>query len=112
MGNWSYFTATMASAGTLTSEFVLTNGYSAAYLEIPAMTSSSTHYLVAAATTGGTYRRVKQWNVASAAVSLDYQILSSTTNSVVPIPAGLKYVKLETQDTINNGAFYKIYCAD
>jgi hypothetical protein len=41
-----------------------------------------------------------------------FSIHSSTTNSVVPIPAGLQHLKVELTETILDGCTFQVICGD
>lgn len=110
-GPFSPFAVTMASAGTLTSQIDLGAGWSQAYLEIPSMTSNTQIYIRGASTDGGTFRRVKHPSINSSTVTTnDFVIQSTATNCFVPMPAGVRFVKIETEVTVNDGCVFKIVC--
>lgn len=112
-GFFTRYVTTMASGGTLTGQVDLGRAFAKVYLEVPSMTSNTQLHIQAAAEQGGTFRRVKQWNVASANVSADFAIASSVSGgALVPIPPGLQYVKVEATATVDNGATFKIICSD
>lgn len=104
------FTVTMASAGTLSSEADLGHACQYAYLEIISMTSNSQHHIQAAASTGGTYRRVKLQPVSATVQTVDWAVASAASTAFVPLPPGLQYVKVETTATVDNGCNYRIVC--
>jgi hypothetical protein len=71
------------------------------------MASASDFYIQAADRIGGTYRRVHQ---ADPNYDTVYKIASSVTNAFVPVPPGLKYVKVEAS-TANTAALeFKFIC--
>jgi hypothetical protein len=112
---YTYFACTMASGGVLSSEVDLSYGWRHAYLEIPVLASNATHHIQAAATSGGTYRRVMYAPYAQSMVSLlsnVYSVHSSVTNAMVPIPAGLRYVKVETTVSMAGGVDYRFICGE
>lgn len=106
------FPATMASAGTLTSEVDLGHAWSTVYLEIPTQTSNILHLIQAARESGGTYRRIYHPSVNDSTLpnNLAFSISSSTTQALVPIPGGFRYMKVETSGTVNDGAIYRFHC--
>jgi hypothetical protein len=54
---------------------------------------------------------VQHFPINSATVANNtYTILSSVTNAIVPIPAGLRYVKVERTATADSGHSYVILC--
>lgn len=108
------FSTTIASGATLSSEVNLGQAWNVAYLEIASMTSNAQHHIQAAATSGGTYRRVTVNPVTmttQAAALVVWQVHSSVTSHMVPIPPGLQYVKVETDVSMAGGQAYRILCA-
>lgn len=108
------FQVTMASAGTLTAQVDLANaGSLGTYLEIPTMTSNSQVHIQAAIADSGTFRRIYHPTLNSSTVGTNvFAIVSGATNCVVPIPNGLRYMKIETTATIDNGCLFRIICLD
>lgn len=107
------FTVTMASAGTLTGEIDLGGAWYSVYLEIPTLTSNTQHHIQVANTSGGTYRRIYHAPINSATSSSNvFAISSGVTNGVVPIPGGIRYIKIETTATVNDGAVYRVFAGD
>jgi len=107
------FTVTMASGGTLSSEANLGQAWDCAYLEIASMNSNAQHHIQAAVSAGGTYRRVTVVPVTmstQAAALVVWNVHSSCSNHIVPLPRGLQFVKVETDVTVDNGQTYKIIC--
>lgn len=106
------FSVTMASGGTLSSEIDLANGWSKAHLVIPTMASNSEIRLKASSESGGTFRQVYHPPVNSATVAVNmFKIASGVTNATVEIPAGLRYLKVETTATIDSGLTFKVICS-
>jgi hypothetical protein len=110
------FPATMASAGTLTSEVNLSRAWGRVYLEIPSMTSNTQIHIQGAYTStsgGGTYRRIYFDTLNSSTVGTNvYAIASAVTNAIVPIPPGIQFVKVETTATVNDGCTFRLICSD
>ncbi len=108
-GAFKAMPATMASGGTLSAAIDLGGSYDVAYLEIPTMVSGTAYAIQAATEITGTYRRVKHPSLNSSTVATnDFLIASSATNCLVPIPSGLRYLKVETTATVDNGALFKV----
>lgn len=105
------YVATVASGATSSAEIALRAGYQTCFLAIQSMTSNSQLHLQAAATSGGTYRRVTHPPINSSTVALnDFTVLSSVTNRIVPIPAGLHFIKIEQTATADSGQSYTLIC--
>lgn len=106
------FFATMASAGTLTPAVDLQRSWKNVFLEIPTMTSNTQHY-IQGSSSNTTYRRIyhPQQN-SPAPVGAAFIVDSAVTNALIPIPAGIRYLKIETTATVNDGAVYRIICSD
>lgn len=109
-GAFQRFLATMASAGTLTGQIDLGRSFYSVKIEVPAR-SNTTLYIQAASDSSGTFRRVFAEGNATT-VPVLFQLASATTNVIVPIPGGYRYLKVESQDAINDGAVFRIVCAD
>jgi len=107
------FPATVASFATSSSEVDLGCSWGQVYLEIPTMTSNTQVHIQGASETGGTFRRVKQPPLNSSTVGTnDFAIHSSATNCLVPIPSGLRFLKVETSAVVSFTAAFKIICGD
>lgn len=112
MAGHRVFPATIVSFATLSSEIDLGQAWDYVHLLVPAMTSNSTAYVQASEQAGGTFRRIVNKDPASAAASVDFMILSSCTNRIIPVPgaAGHRYVKVETDVVLSFTAGFKIIC--
>jgi hypothetical protein len=110
----NYHTATMASAGTLSSEVKLLRNFEKVYLVVPSMTSNSQIHIQGSEVAGGTFRRICHPAINSSTVSTpnDFSIASAATNRIIPIPNGFAYIKVETTATVDDGCSFKIICAD
>jgi len=109
-GIHNVFLATMASAGTLTSEINLGRSWHRMKIESPAR-SNTTLYVQAANASGGTFRRIYAEGNATTSPAL-FQVASNATNVMIPIPAGYQFIKIESQDAISDGAGFKIIASD
>ena len=113
-GLTTVYTSTMASGATMSSEVDLGRAYRTVFLVIPTMaTASNGMYIYSSDASGGTYRAVMHPAINSATVGDNvYTIASALTNAVVPIPAGLRFLKVNTDATVANGCSFKIICSD
>jgi len=101
----------MASGGTLSSEVNLAKSWSNVYLDVTG--AEAEVRLQAAATTGGTYRQVYHPSINSATVANNiYKIPSASSGGLVPLPAGLQFIKIETTAAVANGKTFNIICSD
>lgn len=112
-GPLSVFTTTMASAGTSTGQVDLARSWKLVYLAVPSMTSNTQIHINAAAEDGATFRYTYH-PMANAASPTGFRFLinSAVTNAMVPIPNGLRFIKVETTATVDNGCVFKIICSD
>lgn len=109
----SVFTVSMASGGTLTTYIDLGGSWENCYLQVPSMISNTQHHIQTATDYDQIYRRVKHPAINSLTVGTnDFAITSSATNCVIPMPNGLRFIKIETTATVDSGETYKIICAD
>lgn len=108
------FELTMTSGATLTTERDLGRSWKNVYLSYGSLTSNTQMHIQASEVSGGTYRRVYHPSINNASVQTNavFAIGSSVTSAFVPIPNGLKYVKVETTATMDSGYLFKIVCTD
>ena len=112
-GAFSAFSQNMVSAATLSPAFDLQRGWSSVYLVIPTMNSNTQLHIQGCESATGTFRRVKHPSINSSTITTnDFAIASSATNRIVPIPNGLRFLKVEATATVDNGATFKIICSD
>jgi hypothetical protein len=110
--HFAVYTCTMTSGATLTNQIDLGGAYTNAFLEIPAITNS-VHFIKAANSDSGTFRRVYNPPLNSATVGANaFAIVSTATNCIVPIPQGLRYLKIESEIAIADGATYRVIVGD
>lgn len=110
--HFAVYTCTMTSGATLTNQIDLGGSFTNVFLEIPAMTNA-VHFIKAANSTGGTFRRVYNAPINSATIAANaFAIVSTATNCMVPIPEGLQYLKVETEIAIADGATYRVIVGD
>ena len=113
LGHFNYQTATMASAGTTTSQLDLGGRtWASVYLRVPTMNSNSAIILYGSHD-NVTYSLVKHPPVNSITnVNNDYTIASASTNVWVPIPNAFRYIKVVSTATVDNGVVFTVICAD
>jgi hypothetical protein len=108
-GAFTYFSGSIASAATASSSIDLGRAWSHLTLDIPAR--SNTTLYVQVSPNNGTFRRI--YNSASrAGAETVFQVASATTNVAVPIPAGCRYLKVESQDAISDGMNFTVSASD
>lgn len=113
IGVWNYNTVSMASGNSLSAELDLGRGYPTIYLEISSTPSQSEHQIYAAAVASGVFNPVYQPSVNSSTVSNNiYKIGSGITGALVPIPGGLRHIKVYATAAMTNGAAYRIHVGD
>ncbi len=109
-----YF-STMTTGATLTSHFDLSErAWDKIYLNVPTMTSGTDLYVQGAALQAGPFRRVHHPVInTSSAQSNTFVIGSLTTNRLVLIPNGIRFIKIEQSEAMTSTAntFYLI-CSD
>jgi hypothetical protein len=103
----------MASGDSLTSALDLGKAYGTVYVEIASTPSQSEHRIRAAASLGGTYNTVHHPAINSSTVAVNpYVIPSAITGALVPIPGGLRYIKIFASAAMTNGATYRVYAGE
>jgi hypothetical protein len=91
------YSCSIATFTSLSNALDLGQAWDAAYLVINSMTSNSQHFLRASPTLAGTYSRVKYASVGTSSVQTnDWAVASAASSAIVPIPQGLRYIKVET----------------
>jgi hypothetical protein len=115
-GPFASFKVTMATFTTLTSEVDLGRGWKTVYLSIPTMTSQTQLYIQGAdanSATAGVYNRVLFPLANSASPTANtFLIPSNVTSTLVPIPNGLRYLKVEATAICSFGVTFKVICSD
>ena len=104
----------MTSDTTLSSEIDLQRSFSKNYLEVPTMTSGTDIFIQAACESQGDYRRVNHEVPNTSSVqSHTFVIGSATTQKMVPIPSGFRYLKVELSTAMTATAvIFKVICSD
>ncbi len=113
-GQYLAIASTMASGGTSSTEVDLGRPYKNVYLSIPVMASSTNGLrILGSDTSGGTFRVITHASINSATVATNEYVINSAASSViVPVPAGLRFVKVNTAATVDAGAAFKFICGD
>jgi hypothetical protein len=107
------YTVSMASGGTSTAALDIARSYKTIYLERPTFGTGANLFIQAAPTLTGTYRRIFNPALNSSTVGINvFQILSAASNGFVPIPNGVRFLKIESSETIDNGATFNLICSD
>ena len=111
-GPISVFTKTMSSFSTSTSGYDLGRAWKSCYLEVPSMTSNTELYIQGSGD-NSTFRRTYHPAVNSSTAEANvFAVASSVTNSIIPIPNGFRYVKVEASAVVSFSAEFKIICSD
>jgi len=101
----------MTSGATLTAEIDLARSWKSAYIDMTG--AKSEVRFQASDASGGTYRQVYHPAINSSTVGVNiYKVTSASSGGYVPIPAGLRYLKVETTATVDDGNTFKIICSD
>ena len=112
-GYAAIYTVSMASGDSLTSALDLGRAFGTIYVEIASTPSNSEHRVRAAATLAGTYNTVYHPAINSSTVAVNpYVIPSTVTGALVPVPGGLRFMKIIASAAMTNGATYRIYCGE
>ena len=110
----TYHTVTMASGGTLTGQVDLGQVYANVFLEVPSMPTNSQIHIQSSRDSSGTFRRVVHPSINSSTVSTnnDFAIASAVTNRMVPMPNGVRFIKIETTMAVGDGCIFRILVSD
>lgn len=111
-GPLSIFTLSMASGSTTTSGADLARSWKNTFLEIPSLVTNTEIYVLGGSSDSN-YRRVFHPQSNSViATSVQFLISSATTNALVLIPNGIRFIKIVTSSAISDGCIFKIICSD
>lgn len=112
-GPLTVFIQTMASAGTATTYSDLGRSWKQLYLEIPTMTSNTQLHIKGTSDPSRSFRRIYHPSIASTTIETDvFAIASASTNCLVPIPNGVRYIQVESTATVDNGCVFYIIASD
>lgn len=105
---------TMASNTTLTPLFDIEGPWDQVWLDKPTFATNTAVFLHAAIASGATYTRIAYPDVQTATVQTnDWAIQSGVSARMVPLPTGLRYVKVEFGSAVTDTTFpIDIYCID
>lgn len=111
-GVFQVFPVTIASATSLSSEIDFGRSFAKVYLD-PTGAKSEVRFQ-AAATSGGTYRQVllPQDPGTSTVQSNIWKVASAASGSIIEVPAGFRFFKVETIASCVDGASLKLFCSD
>lgn len=110
-GAHTKYTVSIASAGTFSSELDLGRAWGKVYLD-PTGAASEVR-LLAAATTGGTFRQVYHPSINSSTVGANvFKIPSSVSGGFIEVPVGFRFMKIEVTAAVANGNTFTIICSD
>lgn len=105
------FQVIMASGATLTSELDFGRSFAKVYID-PTGAASEVR-IQASNQTAGTYRQVYQPSINSSTVGANiFKIPSSVSGGFIEIPAGLRFIKVETTAAVANGLTFNLICSD
>jgi hypothetical protein len=126
-GPYVVFPISVASGATRTSEVNLGRSWKQLYLDVPTFPSQTTLYLVAAAFSGGPYRRLYGIGSYTATVQgTEFSIQSTCSNAILKLESfkndtafstgnislPFKYIQIETQTSIDDGVSFNLICSD
>ena len=111
-GPLAVYSVTMASAGTTTGSLDLQRSWKQMWLEVPTMTSNTELYINASSDSSTFRYTYHPMTNSGSPTGNRFLINSAVTGAMVPIPNGLRYLKVESRVAINNGAVFKIICSD
>jgi hypothetical protein len=101
----------MVSGATLTPQIDLRRGWKKVYLDPTSATAEVR--LQAAVTSSGTYRQVYHPPINSTTVAHNiFKIPSTTSGGMTEIPAGLRFLKVETLTAVADGVTFTLVCSD
>lgn len=107
-GAISVFNVAIASGATLSSELDLSRAWGKVMID-PTGANAEVRLQVAPAT-GGTYRQL--YYPAANSVSGIVKVASAASGGVIEVPAGARFIKVETTAAVADGATFKVYCSD
>lgn len=107
---YKIFSITMPSGVSLTNELDLGRVWNKVYLD-PTNAAAEVR-LQSTDALGGTYRQVYHPAINSSTVGANiFKIPSSVSGGIIELPAGLRFIKVETTAAIGNGTTFKVICS-
>lgn len=107
----AYFSATVASGATLSSEVDLGRAWTRLYIDVSGLASEVRFQM--SKTTGGTYRQILLPQPSTSTVQANiWKVSSGASGSFIEGPAGFRYIKVETTAAVANGGSAVIYVSD
>lgn len=110
-------TLSIAVGGSITSAYDLGRAWDKVWLVIPTMsayvsTTTCNVFIWAAPTSSDTFFQVAHPVVNSATSGFNtFTIANSVSQCVIPIPNGMRYLKVQTGNTITAAVDFKIICS-
>ena len=116
IGAHSVFDIVLSSANTFSGFTDLGQAWGSVFLKVPTMTSGSDMFLRAAAASGaatGAGFRLMHPVVNTSSVQVQtFVIASATTNRLVPIPNGLRYLAIECTTAPTSTITFQVFCGN
>ncbi len=107
------YVVTMPAAATLTSAFDLQRNWKTVYLDMVTLSTGANLFVQAAAIEGGTFRRVYHPVINSSSAQANvFTITTAASGGYIPIPNGLRFMKIEVGTAPAVQAEFKLICSD
>lgn len=111
-GPLTSYSMTIASFATSSSGVDMGRGWKTMYLQIPTMTSQTQLY-IQGSNDNVTFARVYfPLANATAPVASLFNIPSNVTSAIIPIPNGIRYMKVESTAVVSFTASFRVICSD
>lgn len=115
-GNFAVFTNTIAVGGSITTGYDLGGGWGNVFLAIPTMTAycvtaTCNIYIQAGDSLAGTYFTCVHPAINSSTTGIvTFTIANSAKNSLIPIPNGFRYLKVQTSNSMTAAVAFSVFC--
>lgn len=108
-----YFTASMASGASATSEIDLGHSWHQVWVSIPSMASGSDVYFLGTTQSGGTYKRMYHAPTIGVATSTPIYVTSGVTNCIVAMPnLHMRYIKVQLSTATTDTPYtFQVICS-
>lgn len=114
-GQHKVYTGTIASGASISNEIDLGRTYRTVYLDSDGLGANASIYISHAASgSSGTYNQLYHPNVntSTAQAPNAFVITSALSGGVVPLPDGIRFLKVAVTATAANGANFRLICSD
>lgn len=111
------YTGSIAANAKTSSTYDLKRTYDTVYIQVPSMTAfaitGTCAIYVQGSYNGSTFARLYHPPVNTSSSGLNvFELPTTVSSAVVPIPNGLRYIRIETANTMSAAVDFNVICSD